>query len=526
MPTQQSSHEKKIIIKGYGWVAAGIASFLICEKGIPAENITIFEDKDEIGGCWLEANTHSETINPIIGIKQAYYPTYDRIQNIVTGSPLIKNTMIENLRRIREELKFNLVLSTKIIDVNEKEKCITVQNQDSSQAKHKYDVLVAPHYRTMNSYNRTISLSDGIRKIDISKYKCFKFVGNGLNTAETIKYIIDTLDPRSDYEIEIYYRNAHPTYPRVAVAFPVAGLPVLFGIGTTLSVLRFVKMVDNPSFKQYLDVGWKAPSKHGFGDLKLLMGDFLFHPFVANKLKFIHYPGKIEEIPVGEQDLLIDTRNDVSLTRGYPSHTEHFQIEMGHVSHPLANSYVYPHFSLITRGIHEMLWDVIEGRPPNDRYFQRASNKIDSQKLGHNFWNYCHDVQARIVPFAYWFFPIATIPAALLWFVCYRLAVITGLIAFFIDLDTIEKASYLVDESTDGYEKLVREWETLNARSGISVPYPISVKDFTKAQRAHRHSLIGLKKNVNFYRSVRRIYPWATGVVASAFLGLAFWRWH
>ena len=502
----QDAHQETIILKGYGWTTACIASFLICEKGIPSKNIWIFEEQNAIGGCWLEANTHSETFWPITGSKQLYYPPYDLVQRVVRGRPLNRRTMIDNLTAIWSALQFNLVLDSRIVAVDETEKTVTVESKNGIQ-HYRYDVLISPHYRTMNSYRRAFSLSDGLRNISLSGYKCFKLVGNGLNTAETIKYIIDNMDPGLDYRIEVYYRNSHPVLPRVLFAFNQSGLPVLYMMSVLWPVFRrFRALIRDPEFKTYLECAIREQRRRPAADFKFMGGDFLFHPSVARRLRIIRYDGNLDNIPITCADLLIDTRNDQGINRAVTRHGAHFEIDMGLASHPIAGAYVFPHVYLIQRGIQEVLWSAIAETKPNDGYFWKASNAIDSHKFGSNFWHYAHDVQARIVPFAYWLFPIAGTASFLLWLLFYKLAAITGLIAFFIDLDAVERAPYLVDDSPADYLKMKNDWETLNHRFGVGVPYPLSQREYLKAEKGFRHSLVKIKGRVGFYRRIRRAY--------------------
>lgn len=238
----------------------------------------------------------------------------------------------------------------------------------------------------------------------------------------------------------------------------------------------------------------------------------------------IRYDGNPDGIPITSADLLIDTRNDVGVNSAVTSHASHFQIDMGLASHPIAGAYVFPYIYLIQRGIQEVLWSAITATKPNDGYFWKACEAIDIRKFGSMFWHYAHDVQARIVPFAYWLFPIAGAASFLLWLLLYKLAAITGLIAFFIDLDEIERAPYLVDDSLADYLQMKNEWQSLNRRYGVEVAYPLSQREFLKAEKGFRHSLVVLKSRVGFYRRVSQAY--AVGMVCvllvAAWIGLQY----
>src|SRR5262249_1558578 len=125
------------------------------EKGILPQNVWIFDEQYAIGGCWLEANTYSETFWPITGSEQLYYPPYDRVQRVIRGRPLNRRTMIDNLTPIWRELQFNLVLEARIVTVDETAKTVTVEST-SGVRHYQYDVLVSPHVASL-PHNEFIS---------------------------------------------------------------------------------------------------------------------------------------------------------------------------------------------------------------------------------------------------------------------------------------------------------------------------------------------------------------------------------
>lgn len=501
-------------VKGYGSVTSQVVAYLIIEKGVAPTDIHVFDKGASVGGCWVDANTHSETFVPVIGLPEAYYLPYPRIQRHLRGNPMDRKTMIHNLSAIHQELGFQLHLDADIVEEDETAKTITVKHEGADTRTYAYQVLISPRYRTMDLYQRKLSLRDGIREVDLSAYDRFKIVGNSMNAAESIEYIVKSKSPEQDYSIEIYYRNAYPILPRaLGTLLTTAGLPTMWADRARNQLVeKFMQTLQNPSMMEYLGAAMSATPKTV--GVTYLGGDFLFHPFVASKLKFIQYAGDVSAIEAEPRTLVVDCRNETGCGKAVAQGAaDHLRFDMHVVNHPVGRHFVDWAPPTVLAGIGEAVWSTVQGKRPRDKYFRRARESVLNGEAGTCFWHYHHDLSARLVPFAYLFFPINTAAKLRAWQLLFAFLRTTGLITFFMNLSKIEREWKLPDEAEPAYFKLRAAWDALNDRTGMACPYPISFSAFAELRKQTAYSLFDIANNIGVHRRVK-----ATWTTAAAML--------
>ena len=356
----------------------------------------------------------------------------------------------------------------------------------------------------MNSYGRNLSLKDGMKKVDLSKYKCFKIIGNSMNTAETITYILDNINPKQDFKIKIYFRNYHIIVPRLNLGYTLPGLPVLYVFEKSAKIRNaYFGLLKNKNVIDYFQKSRKAHVEAVCFQTKMLGADFFFHPVIQDKIEFIKFSGDDKEVPVEDGDLLIDTRNDLYPVKKETHLSNHLEIDQGHTLHPLALAYVTTKVPYRAQGINDAVWAVMTGQKPKDKYYRMAEKHIQNGELGGTFWFYAHDIQQKLVPFAYFFFPISTQQKLRLWKLVFHFLRYTGLIAFFINIKEIEKDDALVNETEGTYFRVRKQWERLDERFGSTTPYPISYFELDSVLSGIKCSLVDIKRNIKFYKKVR-----------------------
>lgn len=501
--------DAKIIIKGYGYITANVIMYLIDQEKIDPSQITVFDDRSEVGGCWLEANSYTEAVFPIIGNREGYYPVSQRMLRHLQGTPINKASILHNMKSIYDALKFRLVLNSKIIHVDEKAKKVQVQHKDGRVEEHAYDILFSPQYRSMNTFKRTLSLSDGMLSVDLAKYDTFTLVGNSVNTGETIRYIIDNIDPKKDFKIKVYYRHLHYFIPQAIFMPQKYGLPFYYLQELTdfITDKFFAQIAScNMELVSYAQKAVEEAVKKGYWGLHCMCVDLLFHPCIAKRLEFIHYSGDIKDITVSPNELLIDTRNEI--TSPDPKHfpSDHLKLDMGHIIHPTLMTFnAYNHATIIP-GLNSSVWSAMCGKKPDDTYFRKAEKAVMGGMVGTSFWNYAHDYQAKLVPFAYFLFPIDTKCKYYIWRVYFALLRYTGLIAFFINLEALEQDEHLIDETEAGYFLLKKEWEDLDQRFNGGVPYPVAYGELIQKLAKIKCSIVDCKRHLGFYKKIRYCY--------------------
>ena len=193
------------VLIGAGHFQAGVAIGI--RQNNPDARILVVESRDEIGGAWLDANMFSFWQFPLPVHQMVYHyymHSFTKLPVQCSGLAMRDDVLLE-LLQLYAFLHVEVAVGCKYLGTREGGRHELESVTDSKRIFIDAPVLVWPRYRAMNSFNDVSTRHDSILRLDLSKAKGVCVLGNSLQAAESINFVMRAY---SQLPIKIIYRTA------------------------------------------------------------------------------------------------------------------------------------------------------------------------------------------------------------------------------------------------------------------------------------------------------------------------------
>ena len=351
-------------------------------------SILVVDTRDDVGGAWLDANEFSFWQFPI----PTRQMVYDYYMHFLTKLPVHCSglaTRDDVLTELMQLFAFSLVrgaLGVKYVAGREGGLHDLEHIRGGWTSATRSPVLVWPRYRAMNSFGDMSTRRDSLLLLDLSQAQGVFVLGNGLQAAEAVNFVMRT-QPR--LRVRLVYRTPRQlVLLDTALAATQAQLTAKFALSTTTAekvdcvkawvdaTLKLCSPAVDASLIRYVRAFWQVlrHDPHEFFNVKQMN---LYHWRSGAPLEFERLD-VFDRVSFEAQEgwAVLDARNDVSANAADPqtaaavgcavsnptmtfrnASVTHKNVHLG----PIVNSVVATGFAfsaiLENYGWHEPTWD-------------------------------------------------------------------------------------------------------------------------------------------------------------------------